>query len=101
MASRLLLQVFLITLPFMAYGIYRLVLKDAAIEGRKAWPIRMLFGIGIGLATAAWIILLLIAERSPEMCRTAATLDPRTGEIVPGELYECELETEERYPDAP
>ena len=77
--------------PFVLFGIYRLAVNDAEVEGRKAWPLTALFGAGIGLAVLAWAFLLLREDRDPDRCLGKSTLDPVTGEIIPGEGYECHL----------
>lgn len=91
MIPRILLELFIIATPFIVFGLYRAAISDAEVEGRKAWPIKMLFGIGVVLAVLAWFLLLLRDDRSPEMCQGPSTLDPVSGKIVPGEKYECGL----------
>lgn len=91
MIPRILLELFIISTPFIVFGLYRAAISDAEVEGRKAWPIKMLFGIGVGLAVLAWFLLLIRDDRSPEMCQGPSRLDPVSGKIIPGERYECGL----------
>lgn len=91
MIPRILLELFIIATPFIVFGLYRAAISDAEVEGRKAWPIKMLFGVGVVLAVLAWFLLLLRDDRSPEMCQGPSTLDPMSGKIIPGERYECGL----------
>ena len=101
MIPRILLELFIVALPFICFGIYRAALSDAEVEGRKAWPIKMLFGIGVVLAILAWLFLLLRDDRSAEMCQGPSTLDPVSGRIIPGEKYDCDLGITPRLPEVP
>ena len=88
MPARILVQLVLFMLPFILFGVYRLALTEAAQEGRKPWPIRLLFGLGLGLAIGSWLILIFIDRGGREECyRPAQIVD---GVVVPGESYACE-----------
>ena len=90
MATRLLFQLVFFLLPFMLFGIYRIAIAEAEQEGRKPWPIRWLFGIGLVLAVGSWFALILFDRGGENQCYRAAYADPQTGKIVPGAYYECE-----------
>ncbi|MEL7393642.1 MAG: DUF6111 family protein, partial [Pseudomonadota bacterium] len=88
MAPRILLQLTLFLLPFILFGVYRLAIAEAEEEGRKPWPIRLLFGAGLVLAVGSWLILILLDRGGREECyRPAQIVD---GAVVPGESYACE-----------
>ena len=80
--------------PFVLFGIYRMAVTDAKIEGKKAWPITALFGAGLGLAVLAWAFLILREDRSLA-CSEPAYTDPETGAIVPARNYKCDVEFED------
>lgn len=88
MAPRILLQLALFALPFILFGIYRLALTEAEQEGRKPWPIRVLFGTGLALGVGSWLALILLDRGGREECyRPAQIVD---GVVVRGESYPCE-----------
>lgn len=91
MPRLVLFELAMLLTPFVLFGIYRIAVKDAEVEGRKAWPLTALFGAGIGLAVVAWAFLLIREDRNPDLCVGKSTLDPVTGKIIPGEEYECGL----------
>lgn len=77
--------------PFVLFGIYRFAIRDAQIEGRKAWPVNLLFGVGVVLAILGWFFLVLREGRQESTCTGPSSFDPVTGEVVPGITYQCEL----------
>lgn len=88
MGARILFQVVLFTLPFILFGIYRLAIAEAEQEGRKPWPIRLLFSVGLALAVGSWLIFIFLDRGGREECyRPAQIVD---GVVVPGERYPCE-----------
>ena len=88
MAPRIFIQLVLFTLPFILFGVYRLAITEAEQEGRKPWPIRVLFGLGLVLAVGSWLILILLDRGGREECyRPAQIID---GVVVKGESYPCE-----------
>lgn len=96
MAPRVLLQLVFFLLPFIMFGLYRLAIAEAKEEGRKPWPIRVLFGIGFVLAIGSWIAFIFIDQTAGrEECYRASFTDPATGEFVPGERYACEKDFEQ------
>ncbi len=88
MAPRIFIQLVLFTLPFILFGVYRLAITEAEQEGRKPWPIRLLFGLGLVLAIGSWLILIFLDRGGREECyRPAQIVD---GVVVKGESYPCE-----------
>ncbi|MEO1475828.1 MAG: DUF6111 family protein [Pseudomonadota bacterium] len=90
----LLLELAIFLSPFAAYGLYHAALRDAAAEGRKAWPITALFATGLGLAVLAWLFLILREDRDRNICREAPSFDSETRELIPGREYECDADIE-------
>jgi hypothetical protein len=87
-APRILVQLVLFALPFILFALYRLALSEAEQEGRKPWPIRVLFGAGTVLAIGSWLVLILLDRGGREECyRPSQIVD---GVVVPGETYPCE-----------
>ncbi|MEM1104967.1 MAG: hypothetical protein AAGH87_01145 [Pseudomonadota bacterium] len=72
MARTLVIQLTLFLLPFLGYAFYRLLLSDAQTDGRKTWPIRVLFASGAALMAAGFAYLALSEERSPNLCHEPA-----------------------------
>ena len=88
MGARILFQLVLFTLPFILFGVYRLAIAEAEQEGRKPWPIRLLFGVGLALAVGSWLIFIVLDRGGREECyRPTQIID---GVVVPGERYPCE-----------
>ena len=88
MGARILFQLVLFTLPFILFGVYRLAIAEAEQEGRKPWPIRLLFGVGLGLAVGSWLIFIFLDRGGREECyRPTQIVD---GVVIPGERYACE-----------
>lgn len=88
MATRLLFQLFFFLLPFLAFGVYRVAIAEAELDGRKPWPIRWLFGIGAMLAVLSWLAFIFIDRGGEEYCYKPSRLVD--GEIVRGERYPCD-----------
>lgn len=88
MATRVLVQLVLFLLPFILFGLYRVAIAEAQEEGRKAWPIRWLFGIGLVLAVGSWLVLIFLNQGGREDCYRPARME--NGVIIPGEAYPCE-----------
>ena len=88
MGARILFQLVLFLLPFILFGVYRLAIAEAEQEGRKPWPIRLLFGVGLGLAVGSWLIFIFLDRGGREECyRPTQIVD---GVVIPGERYPCE-----------
>lgn len=88
MGPRILLQMVLFALPFILFGIYRIAITEAEQEGRKPWPIRALFGAGLGMAIGGWLVLIVLDRIGGERCYQPA--DMIDGRIVPGEKIPCD-----------
>ena len=90
MAPRILTQLVLFLLPFILFGLYRVAIAEAQTEGRKPWPIRVLFGVGVVLAIGSWLVFIVIDRGGGEECYRASYRDAETGEFIMGETYPCE-----------
>lgn len=88
MAYRILIQLFFFILPFLAFGFYRLLVADAEADGRKAWPVHMLFGVGAALAAAVWGLFILTEDRDREVCIIPARFED--GVLIPQQTIPCE-----------
>jgi len=66
MGARILFQIFFFALPFILFGVYRLAIAEAEQEGRKPWPIRVLFGIGLLLGVGTWVFFIAIERVGDE-----------------------------------
>ena len=91
MSRLVLFELAMLVTPFILFGLYRLLVKDAQIEGRKAWPINLLFGAGVVLAVLAWLFLILRENREEAICTGPSSFDPVSGKVVPGAEYDCDL----------
>lgn len=88
MTYRLLFELIVFLSPFAAFGLWRLATQEAIEEGRKPWPVAVLFGAGAFLAIAAWVILIFMDRGGRETC-----YEPRRlvdGQMVGGEEVPCE-----------
>lgn len=92
MVRTVVVQLILFLLPFLAYAIYRLLVSDAEQEGRKTWPITILFAAGAVLFLAGWVAMWLSDDKDPNMCFEPGYERPRfvDGEIVPARQIPCE-----------
>ncbi|KCZ90621.1 DUF6111 family protein [Hyphomonas johnsonii] len=88
MAGRLLFEFFVFSIPFVLFGIYLLATASAEEEGRRKWPIQILFLCGLGLATAAWLVLILMEKKERDVCHEPARFE--NGKIIPARDYPCE-----------
>ncbi|MEQ9505180.1 MAG: DUF6111 family protein [Hyphomonas sp.] len=93
MAGRLLIELFIFSLPFLVFGTFLLATQSAEDAGRRKWPVQMLFLIGIGLATAAWFIMIALEPRERGMCIEPARVE--NGVVVPARSYPCEHRPED------
>lgn len=90
MARQIIISLVLFTLPFILYAIYRLLVTDAEVEGRKTWPINLLFGSGVVLALVGYGVMLAIAlttERERDVCYQPARFED--GELIPAREVPC------------
>ena len=88
MAPRILFQLVLFMLPFVMFGVYRLAIAEAQQDGRKPWPIRLLFGAGLALAVGSWLIFIVLDRGGREECYRPTEIV--NGVVIPGERYPCE-----------
>jgi hypothetical protein len=88
LAGRLVFELFIFSIPFLVFGLYVLVTTNAEVEGRRKWPIQILFLMGLVLATAVWFILILLEKKERDVCHEPARFE--NGEIIPARDYQCE-----------
>lgn len=86
----LLIEIALLISPFIVYGLYRYLVTEVESEGRKAWPIHVLFGIGGALAGAFWLFFILSEDRERNVCFEPDSFDTVTRELVKGRKVPCE-----------
>ncbi len=90
MARQTIISILLFVLPFILYGIYRLLVSDAKHDGRKTWPINVLFGSGVALALLGYGVMLthaLTSERDRDVCYEAARFE--NGVLIPAREVPC------------
>jgi len=87
LAGRILFELFFFSIPFVVFGLYLLATATAEQEGRRKWPINMLFLIGLGFAVAGFFLMTFLEKREPEMCQKPTRYVD--GKLVPGEVYPC------------
>ena len=88
MAGRILFELFFFSIPFLVFGLYLLATTTAEEEGRRKWPINLLFLIGLGLAVGGFFLMAFLDKRDPEMCQKPTRYVD--GKLVPGEFYPCQ-----------
>lgn len=89
MVRTVVIQLVLFLLPFLAYAIYRLIVSDAQAEGRKTWPITILFSLGLALTFSGWIATILLQDKTPRnVCWEPARNEG--GVIIPARQVPCE-----------
>lgn len=91
MPYRIAIQLFFFLLPFMVFGIYVALTADAEREGRRKWPIQILFAIGLVLTTAVWFFKIFTENNDRNVC-----IEPprnENGKIIPARTYDCERDT--------
>lgn len=93
MAGRLLLQAFILLLPFLVFWLYVLATRSAEDAGKRKWPIQILFVIGLGLTTLFWFAAILLEPRERDMCVEPARYE--NGQIIPARTYPCERRPED------
>ncbi|KCZ53058.1 DUF6111 family protein [Hyphomonas pacifica] len=92
MAGRIIFELFIFSIPFIVFGLYLLATSSAEQEGRRKWPINMLFLIGIGLATITWFVLILMEPKQRDICHEPARFE--NGKITPARDYPCDPHVE-------
>jgi len=88
LAGRIVFELFIFSIPFIVFGLYLLATTNAQQEGKRKWPINILFLCGIGLATVAWFVLILLEPKERDICHEPARLE--NGELIPARDYPCE-----------
>lgn len=88
MAYRILIQLFFFLLPFLAYGLYRLLVADAEADGRKAWPVHVLFALGAALTAGVYVFFVVNEPKQRGLCYEPARFED--GELIPGRQVPCE-----------
>ncbi|GAB5457114.1 MAG: hypothetical protein Hens3KO_01440 [Henriciella sp.] len=88
MATRVVFQLVLFLLPFFLFGIYRIAIAEAKQDGRKPWPIKWLFGIGLVLAVGSWLAFIFLDRGGRDECYRPARME--NGVMIPGETYVCD-----------
>lgn len=88
MAGRIVFELFIFSIPFLVFGLYLLATSNAEQEGKRKWPINILFLCGIGLATVAWFILILMEPKERDICHEPARME--NGKLIPARDYPCE-----------
>ena len=92
MGRNILIELVLFSLPFIVFGIYRLAVQDAETDGRKAWPIHILFGIGAVLAIGGILVFMALQDRERGWCYTEKQFVD--GKVVEPTRYRCDQEIE-------
>lgn len=88
MAYRILIELFFFLTPFMVFGLYRLLMADAEADGRKAWPINTLFGLGAALAAGVWLFFILRENKERNVCYEPARFE--NGELIDARQVPCD-----------
>lgn len=88
MPYRILIQLFFFALPFVAYGLYRLLIADAEADGRKAWPVNALFGAGAVLTIIVWFFFVFSEDKERGICQVPARFEG--GVLVPAQQVPCD-----------
>jgi hypothetical protein len=92
-AGRLLFELFVVSLPFLVFGIYVLATRSAEEAGARKWPVQLLFAIGVVLATLAWFVLIALEPREQGMCIEPERVE--NGVVIPARSYPCEHRPED------
>jgi hypothetical protein len=87
LAGRVLFELFFFSIPFLVFGLYLIATATAEQEGRRKWPINVLFLIGLGFAVVAFFAMAFFDKRTPETCQKPTRYVD--GKLVPGEFYPC------------
>lgn len=93
MAGRLLIELFIFSLPFLVFGLFLLATQSAEDAGRRKWPVQMLFAVGLGLATIAWFVMIALEPRDRGLCTEPARVE--NGIVIPARSYPCEHNTQD------
>ncbi len=88
LARTVVIQLILFLLPFLAYAIYRLLVTDAEADGRKTWPINLLFGAGALLTLAGWAFMASQETKERDLCIEPPRYE--NGVLIPQRTVPCE-----------
>ncbi|WP_340691283.1 DUF6111 family protein [Hyphomonas sp.] len=88
MAGRLVFEAFIFSIPFILFGLYLLATASVEQEGKRKWPVQMLFLAGLALATIAWFVLIVLEKKERDVCHEPARFE--NGVIIPARDYPCE-----------
>lgn len=88
----ILIELIFFATPFIIFGVYRLMVRDAEEHGRKSWPISVLFMAGFVFAMVGWFGLVMTQDRSENKCYEKAQVVD--GKLVPGRTYACDKDLE-------
>lgn len=88
MAGRLVFEIFIFAMPFMLFGLYVLATASAEQEGKRKWPIQILFLTGMALATIAWFVMIALEKKERNVCHEPARFE--NGVVIPARDYPCE-----------
>jgi len=87
-AGRLLIELFIFSLPFLVFGLFLLATQSAEDAGQRRWPVQLLFAVGIALATIAWFVMIALEPRDRGMCIEPERVE--NGVVIPARSYPCE-----------
>jgi|TARA_R100000935_G_scaffold24713_1_gene44292 hypothetical protein len=87
LAGRIVFELFIFSIPFLVFGLYLLATTNAEQEGKRKWPVNILFLCGIGLATVAWFVLILMEPKERDICHEPARME--NGKLIPARDYPC------------
>jgi len=87
-AGRLLIELFIFSLPFLVFGLFLLATQSAEDAGQRRWPVQLLFAVGIALATIAWFAMIALEPRGRGMCIEPERVE--NGVVIPARSYPCE-----------
>ncbi|MEO1027570.1 MAG: hypothetical protein AAFX02_00800 [Pseudomonadota bacterium] len=87
-ARTILIELLFFATPFIIFGIYRLLVRDAEAHGKKSWPISVLFITGFLFALVGWITIILTQDDRQEVCYDGARRFVN-GEFVEPKVVPC------------
>lgn len=93
MGRHLLVQLAIVAIPFILYGLFRLATRNVREEG-KAWPLQILFIIGLLASISFWIYVIWMVPGSRTTCVEPARMEGT--EFIPERTYACETERKAR-----
>ena len=88
MATRLILQIFLFALPFLAFFIYTILSAEFRKRGDKTWPLNALFLSSATLVLLGWFGMVLFGQADDGDCIEPPRIE--NGVMVKAQRVECE-----------